>query len=289
VRAVATPEDAAELIHGRDRTQDFTGDVRTLAVAGGGGRASGLERELLVWLPEGYDDRAHRDRRYPVLYLMDGQNVFSRTPGLPGEWHADETATRLIAKGVVEPLIMVAVPNAGRLRMDEYLPFGDLPGAEPAGDAFVAWLVETVMPAIEEEFRVDHARENVGIGGASLGGLIALYAGTAHGDTFGRVLVESCSKIGATAEADVRGAIDDAVRLGRVYVGMGSREVSFSERDTERNAVYRDWAKSLDEWFADAGVGSSDRKLVIGEGHHHHELAWAERFATALAFLYPAN
>ncbi|MEM7755694.1 MAG: alpha/beta hydrolase-fold protein [Planctomycetota bacterium] len=289
VRAVATPEDAAELIHGRDRTNDFTGDVRTLTVAGGGGRARDMERELLVWLPEGYGDRANRDRRYPVLYLMDGQNVFSRTPGLPGEWHADETATRLIAEGVVEPLIMVAVPNAGRMRMDEYLPFGDLPGAEPAGDEFVRWLAGTVMPAVEREFRVDHAHENVGIGGASLGGLIALYAGTAHGDTFGRVLVESCSKIGPTAEGDVRGAIEGAERIGRVYVGMGSREVSFSDRDTERNALYRDWAKSLESWLGDEGVGASDRLLVIGEGQHHHEPAWAERFEGALAFLFSAE
>jgi len=291
IEAFRTPEDAAELLHGREgEPDDITGDLRTMVVTGGGGRASGTERELRVWLPEGYDDRANRTRRYPVLYMMDGQNLFTQTPGLPGEWGADETATRLIAEGVVEPLIIVGVPNAGRYRADEYLPFGDLPGIEPDGEGFVRWLTGTVMPAVESEFRVDHRRGNVGVGGASLGGLIALYAATEHSDRFGRVLIESCSKIGEDAEAEVERLMDDASLVPtRAYVGMGGREVSFSERDTERNAAYRDWAVSIDAMLGKAGVRVDDRLLVIGEGHHHHEPAWNARFGKALAFLFPAE
>ena len=290
-----TPEDASELLHGRDRTQDHTGDVRTLPVVGGGGRASGLERELVIWLPQGYDDRANRDRRYPVLYLMDGQNVFSRTPGLPGEWHADETATELIASGRVEPVVIVGVPNAGRYRFDEYLPLGSLPGAQPDGEGFVRWLRSTVMPAVEGSFRVDHRRENVAIGGASLGGLIAFYAGTWHSDAFGRVLIESCSKIGDGAENNAQSVIaamkQDPAKPdpARVYIGMGSNEVSRADRDAPRNAEYRAWARDLHEWLGSAGVADRDRKLVIGEGHTHNEGAWAERFEEALAFLFPAG
>ncbi|MEM1184983.1 MAG: alpha/beta hydrolase-fold protein [Planctomycetota bacterium] len=287
VPAFSQPEDVSELLHGRDRTQDFTGDIRTMVVAGGAGRASGMERELQIWLPEGYDARVNRDTTYPVLYMMDGQNIFSVTPGLPGEWHADETATEMVASGQIEPLIIVGVPNAGRFRFDEYLPFGDLPGAEPSGEEFVRWLTGTVMPAVEREYRVDHRRENIGIGGSSLGGLISLYAATMHADHFGRAIIESCSKIGDDAEGDIQRMLATAKERGmpvpeKIYFGMGSREVSFSDRDTERNALYRQWATDLHEWLGDYGVAEEDRMLVIGEGHHHHELDWAERFTTAL-------
>ncbi|MEL6312293.1 MAG: alpha/beta hydrolase-fold protein, partial [Pseudomonadota bacterium] len=166
------------------RPIEATGTVKRLEVAGGAGDAAGSMRDLLVWLPPEYDAPKNADTQYPVLYMMDGQNIFSVTPGLPGEWHADETATEMVASGEIEPLIIVGVPNAGRFRFDEYLPFGDLPGAEPSGEEFVRWLTGTVMPAVEREFRVDHRRENVGIGGSSLGGLISLYAATMHADHF---------------------------------------------------------------------------------------------------------
>ncbi len=80
------------------------------------------DRDVLVYLPSGFED--HPDRRYPVLYLHDGQNVFDgATSFVEGqEWHVDETAEELIRKGAIQPLIIVGIYNTGVHRLDEYTP-----------------------------------------------------------------------------------------------------------------------------------------------------------------------
>jgi len=78
------------------------------------------ERTILVYLPPGYKPRAAR--RYPVLYLQDGQNVFDKATSIGEEWHVDETAQGLIEGGQIEPVIIVAIYNTGEHRIDEYAP-----------------------------------------------------------------------------------------------------------------------------------------------------------------------
>src|ERR1041384_2088206 len=84
-------------------------------------RILGTRRDILVYLPRGY--RRQRRIRYPVLYMHDGQNVFDAATAFAGvEWGVEETAQRLIRKGLVEPLIVVAVENVGDERIHEYAP-----------------------------------------------------------------------------------------------------------------------------------------------------------------------
>ncbi|MAY74028.1 MAG: hypothetical protein CMJ31_04740 [Phycisphaerae bacterium] len=276
-----------------DRPLEVTGDVRRLRVTGGAGRvADGFRRDLLVFLPEGYEQGASEGRRYPVLYLMDGQNVFERPPGLPGEWGADETATRLIAEGAIEPLIIVGVPNSGLFRADEYIPegLGELQGVQPDGEAFVDWLVEEVMAAVESAYSVDDAPERTAIGGSSLGGIISLYAATTRPGAFGMALVESCSILSEEGDPLVAHIVKHFRELPRrVVLGMGTREVSFSEMDTARNEQYRDYVRRLADALVGAGMSEQSVTVVMGEGHHHNEVAWAERLGTGLRALYPAR
>lgn len=271
------------------RRLEVTGDVRRLPVQGGPGGAEALTRDLLVWLPPGYHAPENAGRSYPVLYLMDGQNVFEALPGLPGEWGVDETATELIVAGVIRPLIIVGVPHAGEHRLTEYLPFGSIRGNEAAGPEFVEWLRREVMPRVERAFRVADGPENTGIGGASLGGAISLYAATTHPDVFGRVIVESLPLL--PDNGDAARAYLDSVKSWpqRVFVGMGGREVSNSDRDAERNGMYRAWAKEIDARLAKAGLKDTDRRLLIDEEANHNELAWAARFPEAVKFLFPAE
>ncbi len=271
------------------RRLEVTGDVRRLPVQGGAGGAEALTRDLLVWLPPGYDAPENAGRSYPVLYLMDGQNVFEALPGLPGEWGADETATRLVEAGEIRPLIIVGVPHAGEHRLTEYLPFGSIQGNEAAGPEFLGWVRREVMPRVERAFRVASGPENTGIGGASLGGAISLYAATQHPDVFGRVIVESLPLLPDNGNA-ARAYLDSVSAWpGNVFVGMGGREVSNDGRDAERNAMYRAWAEELDARLAAAGLGADARRLRIDAEANHNELAWAARFPEALVFLFPAE
>lgn len=286
-----TPVALAEAVRqsGPYRTLRVTGDVRRLQVRGGGQGAEALTRDLLVWLPPGYSDPENEGRTYPVLYLMDGQNVFEAAPGLPGEWEADETAQRLIEAGEVEPVIIVGVPHAGEHRLSEYLPFGSIQRQPGDGAAFVSWMRSEVMPRVERAFRVRGGPESTAIGGASLGGAIALYASTSHPDVFGKALVESLPLLADDGVA-ARAYLDSVERWpARLVVGMGGREVSNHERDAERNAMYRAWAEELAERASEAGLGA-DRLLVrIDPEANHNEPAWAARFPDALRFLFPAE
>ncbi len=158
----------------------------------------GRERTVRVYLPPGYDAG---DARYPVLYLQDGQNLF--TPGAYGDWQVDETLERLVAQGRMPGLVVVGIDNGGARRWDEYGPW-----TQPAmldwvdaswsrareggeGDRYVAWLADGLKPAIDERYRTLPGAEHTGIGGSSMGGLIALYAGIQRPDVFGRVMAMS--------------------------------------------------------------------------------------------------
>jgi len=103
------------------------------------------ERTILVYLPPGYKARAAR--RYPVLYLQDGQNVFDKATSIGEEWHVDETAQALIERGEIEPLIVVAIYNTGEHRIDEYAPT-KVPekGGGGSADLYGRMLVEELKP-----------------------------------------------------------------------------------------------------------------------------------------------
>jgi hypothetical protein len=140
-------------------------------------RILGGKRRIWVCLPPSYD--SDPERRFPVLYLQDGQNVFDgATAFLAGhEWEADETAERLIEQGRIEPLIIVAVDNAGARRVDEYTPAPDARDHGGGADLYGRMLVEELKPWVDQTWRTRADREDTGIGGSSLGALVSLWVG----------------------------------------------------------------------------------------------------------------
>ncbi len=288
-RAVARPDSGAAGGPPEAATAHITGVVRRVQVVGGAGAAAGAMRDVLVWLPPGYDDPANADRRYPVLYMQDGQNVFDHRPPTPAEWAADETATSLIAEGRIEPVIIAAIPNSGRNRTIEYLP-ADAMGVQGEGDAYIDWLVREVVPRVERAFRADPNPAKRGIGGSSLGGLIALRAAQRHPDVFGRVLAESAAI--RLPDADLADSVfaDLAGYRAQTFLGMGGKE--WGEGEPERNAAWVEAAQSLAPRIAQALVaagGDTHVMLNIGPDAAHSEHAWSQRLPTALQYLYPAR
>jgi len=264
-----------------------SGTIRRVDVLGGGG-AGPMRRDLIVWLPPGYDDAANAQREYAVLYMLDGQNVFDKLPGVPGEWRADETAAKLIAEGKVEPLIIVGIPHAGANRPAEYLPFAALDGVVPGGAEFVRFLVEEVTPRIERTFRTIKSREHRGIGGASLGGIMALEAGTEKPAIFGKVLAES-TPLTIHQNAGFTHFAAKKNWPSKVYFGMGGREAGETGANSAANSRYVESARAFKELLAGKGLGADRALVVIDETARHDENAWAARFGPALEFLFPAN
>ena len=269
------------------RSIPVKGEVRRLEVRGGAGAANSLSRELLVWLPPGYNDSANADQKYPVLYLHDGQNIFEKLPTVPAEWMADETATTLIERKLMQAVIIVGVPHSGAGRIEEYLPVNAIDGVTPRGEEHVQWLTSEVMPRIERAFRIKSGPEFTGVGGSSLGAAISLYAATTRPETFGIVLAESLPLRSGNASA--WDAYLDGVKTWprRIYLGMGGCETGKGEARAASNKGYVDAVRALEQRFVAAGLGADRRLLLIDEDATHTEEAWAARLPSALRFLFP--
>src|SRR5271165_1164932 len=175
------------------RAQSATGDLRLHEFRS---RVFRNTRFLRVWLPPGYDDADNAGRKYPVLYLNDGQNLFEAATSFTGvEWQVDETGDRLIREGVIPPMIFVGMDNAGRERIREYMPHRSLHPImlRAHGTRYPAFLFKEVMPFVAGNYRVANGPENTGLGGSSLGALIALYTVAVRPGVIGRLLLESPS------------------------------------------------------------------------------------------------
>lgn len=266
------------------RPLDVTGRAFRLQVMGGAGSATGAMRDVVVWLPPGYDDEANAERRYPVLYMQDGQNVFESHPPTPGEWGADETATALIEAGEIEPIIIVGVPHSGGNRMLEYLPANAM-DIEGQGDAYINWLLREVVPRVERVVRASRDPVDRGIGGSSLGGLVALRAAHRRPDIFGRVLAESPSLILQGKPLDLGRFINFD---SRVFLGLGGQE--YGEDGAEKTALLLREVNNLSELLVrQRGPGhEGEVRVEITPNAEHNEIAWAERLPVALRFLYPS-
>jgi predicted alpha/beta superfamily hydrolase len=150
------------------------------------------QRDLIVYLPPGYDDQP--GRRFPVLYLHDGQNLFDgATSFIPGmDWHVGQTADQSICSGAVEPLIIVGMYNT-KARIREYTPTHVPKLGGGRADRYAKFLIEEVKPFIEREYRTLAGPEKTGIGGSSLGGLVSLYLGLRIPEAFGKIAALSPS------------------------------------------------------------------------------------------------
>lgn len=263
------------------RAESATGDLRLHSFRS---RTFRNTRFLRVWLPPDYDDAAYSARRYPVLYLNDGQNLFEPSTSFTGvEWQVDETADRLIREGVVPPMIVVGLDNAGKDRIREYMPHRTLHPMmlRVQGTRYPNFLIREVMPYIGRNYRVAAGPENTGLGGSSLGALIALYTASVRPGVFGRLLLESPS-LWASNRLLIKESRAVQQWPERVFLATGTAEVGRKDRDQSVVDDVREMAGILRR----AGLDDRRLKLVIEDGGTHHESAWARRFPEALAFLF---
>ena len=263
------------------RASSATGDLRLHQFRS---RTFRNTRFLRVWLPPGYDDESNGGRRYPVLYLNDGQNLFEAATSFTGvEWQADEAADRLIREDVIPAMIVVGLDNAAKARIREYMPHRSLHPMtlRVQGNRYPDFLVKEVMPFLARNYRVAIGAENTGLGGSSLGALIALYTVRVRPGMFGRLLLESPSLWAANRQA-IRESREVTRWPDRVFLATGTAETGRKERDQSVVDDVRELAGVLHR----AGLDDKRLKLMIEQGATHHESAWARRFPEALRFLF---
>ena len=233
-------------------------------------------RRVWIYLPPGY---ANSGRRYPVLYMHDGQNVFDAATSFAGEWGVDETLDRLNGLGD-SGTIVVAVDNGQTHRMAEYDPWVNAKYGGGEGDKYVDFLTETLKPYIDAHYRTLADRTHTGVLGSSMGGLISLYAALKYPAVFGRVGVFSPAFWVAPQIFDyARHA--HVLPDTRIYMVIGS-----NEGDTP--GVYVSDAERMADTLRAAGFGSAGSELVniVRAGGTHSEGFWRQEFPAAYEWLF---
>lgn len=235
------------------------------------------DRSLIVYLPPEY--ARETSRRYPVLYMHDGNNIFDRATAFMGrEWQVDETAQNLIREGRIRDLVIVGVYNTpGRIFEYTWIPRPeDPPGG--GGERYGRLLADEVKPFIDRTYRTLPGRADTAVMGSSLGGLVSFYLGRHRGDTFGAVGLVSPSVW--WAERAVLREVPQLRRDLRVWLDMGTKEGQNPVQGLENARALRD---ALQARGYRQGV---DLGYYEDEGGTHDEPAWARRVHRPLEFFF---
>ena len=228
-------------------------------------------RAIDVYLPASYAEDGRR--RFPVVYMQDGQNLSDPATAFGGNTWRLGGALEALAHAGIEPIV-VGVHNTGAARLGEYSPFPDPRHGGGRGERYLRFLEDTVKRRIDTRYRTSRDRHATAIAGSSMGGLISLYAFFRHPSPFGSAAVMSPSIwFGAR---QILHFVDDARFMrGRLYLDVGTEEGAGTLRD----------ARSLARILRAKGYGRDDFKYVEAGGHRHRENDWAERLPGALEFL----
>lgn len=228
-------------------------------------------RRIWLYLPEDYHTS---DKRYQVLYMHDGQNLFDKYTSFAGEWGVDEAMDSLVALGH-NGCIIVGVENGGNQRIYEYTPWTNPRYGGGGGDVYIQFLKNTLKPYIDTHYRTMSEPENTGIMGSSLGGLISFYAGLTYPETFGRVGAFSPSFWFSSRSFDLaRTALPDIETY--IYMMAGGKEGQGFVKDM------------YDMGLVLYQTGLSDHQIFTT--HHkdgeHNEWYWRREFPHAFKWLF---
>ncbi|UCE93603.1 MAG: alpha/beta hydrolase [Flavobacteriaceae bacterium] len=230
------------------------------------------KRRVWIYLPQGYETN---QKKYPVLYMHDGQNLFDQTLSFSGEWKVDETLDKL--KDSIGPeLIVIAIDNGGAERIDEYSAWNIKNYTTKAeGDQYIKFITENFKPYVDENYRTLKEAENTGIMGSSLGGLISFYAAIKYPEVFGKAGVFSPSFPLVDEEIEISERNPELQKL-RIYFMSGGLE--------GHNMVQE--MKLMSEKMIRSGIPDRNIHTRVNPYGEHNEKLWKEEFESAVIWLF---
>ncbi len=263
------------------RKSSGTGDLRWKNVSS---QLLQGERRVTVWLPPQY--RSEPQRHFPVVYFLDGQNVFDTARSAFGnEWKADEAASNLaVAKPNNSPIV-VAIDNSPQ-RMQEYTPAKHTLNKQVVGgdaDTYLRFLCEEIKPWIDTTFRTQSEPSSTTLVGSSLGALMVLHALRTRPDVFGNGIAMSPSLFWgdfAIENSYAAWAKEPHVTPGklRLWIDMGTQE---GKSDRGRQELL-DAMQRLEKIIHDSMGERIELEIMIDPEGEHNEAAWARRLPNAL-------
>ena len=249
----------------------------------------GPTRHVEIWLPPGYDEAP--TRRYPVLYMHDGQNLFDpRIANTGVDWGVDEAVARLMARSTIPPVIVVGVWSTAA-RGPEYSPW-------QGASKYARFLIDELVPRVNREFRTLTGPGNTAVMGSSMGGLLSFFLVTRHPEIFGAcgcvsthfplseaVIAQVFPGIVTTATPDTMPYILREIETGR-RVPAGTR-YWFDYGTLGLDSAYAPTHEAVRAWLLRQGLVEG-RDFVVRryDGATHNEASWRARLEDPLTFLF---
>ncbi|HEY3385600.1 MAG TPA: alpha/beta hydrolase-fold protein [Saprospiraceae bacterium] len=228
-------------------------------------------RRVWIYLPPDYNSTS---KRYPVIYMHDGQNVFDAFYSFAGEWKVDESMNELFNLGDYGAIV-VAVDNGGGERTNEYSPWINPGYGGGKGEAYATFLATTLKPHIDSTFRTLPGREYTAIAGSSLGGNISMYTAIEYQDVFGKAGIFSPAfwfSDSSYIHLSNKGITEDL----RVYFIAGENESSTIIEDMEQ----------MYDALVSAGQDPSEMYLISEPDGAHSEWFWAREYPDCYEWLF---
>ena len=226
-------------------------------------------KKIWVYLPQNYSISS---KKYPVIYMHDGQNLFDNKTSYTGEWNVDETLDSIKAQ-----VIIIGVEHGGEKRIDELTPFKHPKYSGGNATAYLDFIVNTLKPEIDKKYRTKTNAKNTGIFGSSLGGLVSFYAALIYPNIFGKVGCFSPSFWFCRDE--LKSVMDRTTDFDtKIYFLCGDNEGD--------DDVVRDM-ENVEKWVNTKRCECKKmNKKVIVKGGQHNEKLWRENFKKAYLWLF---
>jgi alpha-glucosidase len=231
-------------------------------------------RSIWVYLPPDYYSST---KKYPVLYMQDGQNLFEDSASFVGEWHVDETLDSLQSLGDYG-CIAIGIENGGNLRTEEYMAHQNEKYGGGKGNEYVDFLVQTLKPWVDSTYRTLADAENTGIGGSSLGALISYYAALNRPDVFQRAMIFSPAFW-----------IDDSIHYSwnNGFPEVETLKFYFlaGQLEGEKGEVVEE-IEFVENIYQMYGLNSDNYVIKISPDGEHREWFWTREFGPAYHWLF---
>ncbi len=228
-------------------------------------------RRIWVYLPLDYKDS---DKKYPVIYMHDGQNLFDRLTSYSGEWQVDETMNLLQAQGDYGAIV-VGIDNGGINRLNEYSPWRNANYGGGEGDLYIDFIVQTLKPHIDLHYRTLPERETTGMIGSSMGGLITMYAGLKYPNIF--------SKIGVFSPSFWFG--NNLYKYARERLKIDKMKIYLMGGEKESKTMVSTMQKMYDTLMA-VGYEKNEVQLIVRPDVSHNEWFWQREYPIAYQWLF---
>ena len=233
----------------------------------------GNSRTLRIYLPPSYQENSLK--RYPVLYMHDGQNLFdAATSSFGVEWQVDENLNSAIASGQMDEVITVGIDNTSN-RIWEYTPCCDPTYGGGGANTYERFLIDTVKPYVDQTYRTLASKDNTAIMGSSLGGLVSCYIARRNPAVFSKTGCMSSSFWWNTEAFTIQVEQATTKVPVRFYVDAGTENDGLPQSTRFDNAL-----------LADGYVQGVDLDFYVAQGASHNEASWAARVKIPLTWLF---